>query len=203
MKHLLLDFGGVVLKTPFELRDDASRTLGPLLWAGPFDPSTDPEYVRWQNGETTEREYWHNRAAIYGLTTRKLMDHFFEPPGDRLLHMEMWGLIREHHAAGGVVGCLTNDMAAFQNASWIKAMTVISEFDFIVDGSITGFLKPHPKTYMLALEALGDPNPADVVFVDDQWINLNGATEAGITPVFFDPTDVPGSMERVRGALIA
>jgi putative hydrolase of the HAD superfamily len=203
MKHLLLDFGGVVLKTPYELRDDASKTLGPVSWAGPFDPSSDPEYVRWQSGEITEREYWHDRAASYGLTTRKLMDHFFEPPGDRLLHMEMWDLIRERHAAGGVVGCLTNDMAAFQNASWIKAMTVISEFDFIVDGSITGFLKPHPKTYELALEALGNPNPADVVFVDDQRVNLNGAIDAGITTVFFDPTDLPDSMKRVRSALAA
>jgi hypothetical protein len=56
MKHLLLDFGGVVLKSPFE------------------------------------------------------------PPGDRLLHREMSDLIRERHADGGVVGCLTNDMQAFQNA---------------------------------------------------------------------------------------
>ena len=55
--HLLLDFGGVVLKSPFELRNDASKTLGPVSWAGPFDPSTDPEYVRWQSSKITERVY--------------------------------------------------------------------------------------------------------------------------------------------------
>jgi putative hydrolase of the HAD superfamily len=201
MKPLLLDFGGVVLKTPFELRHDAERTLGPLPWAGPFDPSTDPEWVRFQNEELTERAYWKIRADNFGLSVRGLMDHFYEPPGDRLVRSEMWALIRERQAAGGIVGVLTNDLTAFQNAAWIEAMAVIGEFDFIVDGSVTGYLKPHPNAYEMALAALGNPDPADVVFVDDQWINLHGAIEAGLTSIFFDPTDVGGSMARVAKAL--
>lgn len=62
LKHLLLDFGGPVLLTPFELIAKAEKTLGNLSWRGPFDTSTDPEYVRWQAGDITEREY--GRSAV-------------------------------------------------------------------------------------------------------------------------------------------
>ena len=38
-----------------------------MSWRGPFDTSTDPDYVRWQSGELTEREYWSVRGEPYGL----------------------------------------------------------------------------------------------------------------------------------------
>jgi putative hydrolase of the HAD superfamily len=201
LKHLLLDFGGPVLLTPFELVGKASETLGPLSWRGPFDTSTDPEYVRWQAGEITEREYWSVRGEPYGLDLRGLMRHFYEPPGDYLVRPEMAALVSRHRAAGRVVGVLTNDMHAFHGSEWMESVSVIDQFDFIVDGSITGYLKPDPNAFRLALEAFGDPNPVDVVFVDDQRINLRGAEAVGMTTVFFDPTDPRGSFERIESAL--
>ena len=81
LKHLLLDFGVPVLLTPFELIGKAEETLGTISWRGPFDTTSDPEYVRWQAGEITEREYWSVRGAPYGLDLRGLMRDFYEPPG--------------------------------------------------------------------------------------------------------------------------
>jgi putative hydrolase of the HAD superfamily len=201
LQHLLLDFGGPVLLTPFELAGKAAETLGPLSWRGPFDTSTDPEYVLWQAGEITEREYWSVRGEPYGLDLRGLMRHFYEPPGDYLVRPEMAELVTRHRAAGRVVGVLTNDMHAFHGPEWMEAISVIDQFDFIVDGSITGYLKPDPNAFRLALEAFGDPDPIDVVFVDDQRANLRGAEAVGMTTVFFDPTDPGGSFERIESAL--
>ena len=113
LKHLLLDFGGPVLLTPFELVDKAAETLGPLSWRGPFDTSTDPEYVSWQSGQITEREYWLIRGEPYGLDLPGLMRHFYEPPGDYLVRPEMADLILRQRAAGRAVGMLTNDLNAF------------------------------------------------------------------------------------------
>jgi len=200
-KHLLLDFGGPVLLTPFELVDKAAETLGPLSWRGPFDTSTDPEYVSWQAGQITEREYWLIRGEPFGLDLPGLMRHFYEPPGDYLVRPKMVELILRERAAGRVVGMLTNDLSAFHGPEWKQRISVIGHFDFIVDGSVTGFLKPDPRAFHLALEAFGNPEPEDVVFVDDQRINVRGAEAVGLTAVHFDPTDPTGSFERIEAAL--
>ncbi len=202
LKHLLLDFGGPVLLTPFELVDKAAATLGPLSWRGPFDPTTDPEYVSWQAGHMTEREYWLIRGEPYGLDLHGLMRHFYEPAGDYLVRPQMADLVTRQRAAGRVVGVLTNDMDAFHGPAWKTGLSVIGQFDFIIDGSITGYLKPDPRAFRTALDAFGGPDPGDVVFVDDQQINLRGAEAVGLTTVHFDPTDPIASFERIEAALV-
>jgi putative hydrolase of the HAD superfamily len=205
VKDLLLDFGGVLLLTPFELRPAAERSLGvapgTLTWAGPFDPPSDPLWQQWQDGTVTEREYWARRAADHGLETLPFMAQFFEPGGDHLVRPEMWALVRSRRAHGGRVAILTNDLQAFHGPEWIAAVTVLGEVDALIDGSVTKVLKPDPRAYAAALDVLGDPDPASVVFVDDQRGNLAGAEACGLTAVFFDPVDVAGSMARVHAAL--
>jgi putative hydrolase of the HAD superfamily len=205
VKDLLLDFGGVLLRTPFELRHAAEESLGlapgTLSWAGPFDPPSDPLWRQWQAGEVTEREYWARRAASYGLETQTFMGGFFEPGGDHLIRIEMWDLVRAHQANGGRVGILTNDLRAFHGPEWVESITVLSEIDMLIDASITKVLKPDPAAYAAALAELGDPDPGNVVFVDDQRNNLRGAEACGMVAVFFDPVDVPGSIARVEKAL--
>ena len=207
MKDLLLDFGGVLLLTPFELRAHAERSLGlttgELGWAGPFDPPSDPLWQDWQDGTITERQYWAQRAAAHGLETRPFMGRFFEPGGDHLVRPEVWDLVRDHHAAGGRVAILTNDLAAFHGPEWIERVTVLHEVDVLIDGSVTHVLKPDPRAYEAALAALDDPDPSTVVFVDDQRGNLEGAEQCGMVAVWFDPVDVEGSLARVRAALDA
>jgi putative hydrolase of the HAD superfamily len=97
---------------------------------------------------------------------------------------------------------LTNDMNAFHGPHWKDGISVIRQFDFIVDGSITGYLKPDPRAFLLALEAFGNPDPAEVVFVDDQRINLRGAEAVGMVAVYFDPTDPVASFRRIDAALV-
>lgn len=201
LKRLLLDFGGPVLLTPFELAGKAEQTLGPMPWRGPFDHGSDHEYVRWQRNEITERDYWTMRAGEYGLDIQGLMRHFYEPAGDYLVRPAMAELISRHQAAGRPVGVLTNDMDAFHGPEWKEGISVIKQFDFIVDGSITGYLKPDPRAFRLALQAFGDPDPACVVFVDDQRSNLRGAEAVGMSTVFFDPTDPAASIDRIEAAL--
>jgi len=205
VKDLLLDFGGVLLLTPFELRHAAERSLGlppgELSWAGPFDPPSDLLWQDWQAGTITERDYWAQRAAAHGLETQAFMGQFYEPGGDHLVRQEMWDLVRSYHADGGRVAILTNDLAAFHGPQWMERVTVLGEIDILVDGSVTHVLKPDPRAYRAALAALGDPDPANVVFVDDQRGNLRGAAECGLVTVWFDPVDVEGSIARVQAAL--
>ena len=202
-RHALFDFGGPLLLTPFELIDRAERSLGVApgsLGRGPFDPDGDPRWKAWQAEEITEREYWQEKAAPFGLDIPGLMRHFFEPSGNHLVRAETWALVDEVRAAGKQAGVLTNDLSAFHGPEWREPIMVLAQVHPLVDLSLTGHLKPHPKAYEAAIEAMGVP-PDEIAFLDDQPNNVDGARRAGIAAVWFDPTDPTGSIARFRAAL--
>ena len=201
-RHLLFDFGGPVLLSPFELCDVAAPGLGVRaadLPGGPFDPA-DHDWARRVAGEITEREYWSGAAARFGLDVQQFMAHFFEPGGDHLTRAGSVDLVGDALADGRRVGLLTNDLTAFHDESWQEPISVLRRFDPLVDLSKSGTLKPHPKAYAIAIEAMGCP-AGDIVFVDDHLDNVEGGAEAGLVAVWFDITDPAGSLARVRAEL--
>jgi putative hydrolase of the HAD superfamily len=202
-RHALFDFGGPLLYTPFELNAYAEKAMGVAagsLPRGPFDPAGDPDWVAWQTGELTERSYWAKRAEPLGLTTEQYMRAFYEPSGDHLIRPETEAIVSDVQAAGFKAGLLTNDLSAFHGPAWRDPISVLKLFNPLVDLSMTGHLKPHPKAYVAAIEAM-QVEPGDMVFLDDQPNNIAGAVEAGIVSVFFDQMDVPGTIARFRHAL--
>jgi putative hydrolase of the HAD superfamily len=201
-RHLLFDFGGPVLLSPFELAAPAAASMGvdpAELGGGPFDPH-DARWAARDRGEITEREYWAGEAARFGLDIVGYMHHFYDPAGDHLVRSEAVALVDEVLSSGRRVGLLTNDLTAFHSPGWHDAVTVLRRFDPLVDLSSTGHLKPHPKAYALAIEAMG-VDPDDIVFVDDHHDNVAGGAAAGMASVWFDITDPIGSLERARAAL--
>jgi putative hydrolase of the HAD superfamily len=202
-RHALFDFGGPLLLTPFELNVHAEKAMGLAagsLPRGPSHPDGDPNWVAWQAGEITERGYWKLRAEPLGLTTEEYMRAFYEPSGNHLIRPETEALVSEVQAAGFQSALLTNDLSAFHGPKWRDPISVLKLFNPLVDLSMTGYLKPNPKAYAAAIEAMqADPN--DIVFLDDQPNNVAGAVAAGIVGVFFDPTDVAGSIANFRRAL--
>ncbi len=202
--HLLLDFGGVVLLTPFELRSYAEVSLGlpsgSLAWQGPFEPAADPLWRSFQTGEISERDYWEARAREHRLDIKAFMRHLYDPPGDHLLRPEVMELIDRTQAVGRKVGILTNDLQAFHGREWMEAFPLFSRIEAFVDASITGVLKPHPDAYKQALLEM-DEDAESVVFVDDQPINLAGSEAAGLPSVWFDVTDPAGSVAAAAASL--
>lgn len=191
-----------MLFSPFELAVPAAASMGvdpAELGGGPFDPHD----VRWaarDRGEITEREYWTGEAARFGLDIVGYMHHFYDPAGDHLVRPESVALLDEVLGSGRRVGLLTNDLTAFHAPGWHDAVTVLRRFDPLVDLSSTGHLKPHPKAYALAIEAMG-VDADDIVFLDDHHDNVAGGAAAGMASVWFDITDPIGSLERARTAL--
>lgn len=202
-RHALFDFGGPLLLTPFELHAVAAPVLGvdvASLPGGPFDPDGDGRWRAWQAGEITERDYWGERAAAVGLDTIGYMRAFYEPSGDHLVRPETAAIVAEVQQAGFRAGLLTNDLSAFHGPEWREPITVLKRVDPLVDLSLTGYLKPHPEAYAAAIEAMGAPAD-EIVFLDDQRGNVVGAEQAGLHAVYFDPTDVAGSVARFRRLL--
>lgn len=195
-KALLLDLGGPVLKTPFELLDGVTARLGApearLRWAGPFEPGSDPLWCDVVAGDVTEREYWKRRVAEASravgrpLTLKGFFGVLYDRDEEEVVRPEAVAAIGQARAAGVPVGLLTNHMAVFNTPAWIARMKVLKELDAVVDCSTLRFLKPDPRAYAAGVAALGS-DPPSTVFVDDQPSNIRGAVEAGLVAIDFDP----------------
>lgn len=198
---VLFDFGGVVLRTPFELLPDD------VAWRGPFGPpGHDTLWDRSvdQDDELHERDYWHLRSSELHPDaddpTFALMRDLYEVEEERLIRPEMVRLLERLAHDGHRLAVLTNDMRKFHGQEWVDRMTVLDRFEHVIDLSMIGFLKPAPQAYEHALKVL-DVDAADVLFVDDQPPNVNGALAAGMAAVHFDPTEVDASIARIEAAL--
>jgi len=176
---------------------------GSLTWTGPFDPEADPEWRDFQSGQMTEREYWAIQtdrfAALTGepATMPTLMGHLYDGTPEQLLRPGAVKLLRDAKAAGIPVGLLTNDLTAFHDAEWVARMTILSEFDCMVDGRTDGVMKPDAAAYELICSRMGII-PAECVFIDDQMVNLAGAEAVGLIGIYLDPTNPEPAYEKAR-----
>ena len=210
MTALVLDFGGPVLRTPFELLRGGERRMGlpegALPWTGPFDPPADDDWQRMQAHEITERDYWQRKADEFAALTgreasfRGLMDVLFAAPEDELVRPEARRLAEDARAAGVPVAVCTNDMQAFHGLEWVQSNQFLKLVDVLVDGSVEHILKPDPRIYLMVVERLGIA-AGDCVFVDDQPGNIAGAEAVGMQSVWFDVTEPASSYAEARALL--
>jgi putative hydrolase of the HAD superfamily len=207
---LVFDFGGPVLLTPFELRNQGEDRLGlergSLSWTGPFDPEADSDWRDFQNGVINEREYWKLQVGKFSelvgreTTMPELMGALYAGTESELIRPGARDLLREAKAAGIPVGMLTNDLTSFHDGDWIAGITIISEFDAMVDGRLDGIFKPEPGAYRLMCDRLEVPVEG-TVFIDDQPVNLRGAEELGMVAIHLDPRSPAGGFQEARIAL--
>ena len=209
-KGVLLDVGGVLLPTPWELLEDFEAghgwPRGTFAWRGPIDPANDPLWRSVEAGELTSGEYFDRRAAeISRLLGRSLSwpevtRLMFETPAGLAVRPEGRDLVADARAAGLRTGLLTSKLVAFLSREVVARSDLLSSFDVLLDESETGLAKPDPRAYDQAAAAMG-LDPAGIVFVDDDPANVAGATAAGMAGVHFDITDPAGSFDRVRRRL--
>ncbi|MCW2758780.1 MAG: HAD-superfamily hydrolase, subfamily variant 3 [Nocardioidaceae bacterium] len=191
-KGLLLDIGGVILRSGRELL--LARTLGePALHD--FVRRTDlagAGDVRWQamlRHEITERAYWEEVAGEIGRelgesgwVTRDLIVWLYHSPETEWLLDDMIALMNQVRDAGLRLAALTNDMLDFHGQDWVDRQRWLDLFDVVVDASTTGVLKPDPGAYRLAIEAMG-LEPGEIVYLDDMPVNVRGGAAAGLQAV--------------------
>jgi putative hydrolase of the HAD superfamily len=210
IRAVVFDFGGVVIRTPFEMAPGLERRLGlapgSIDLAGPFDPGADPLWRRFRAGEFTELGYWQRQADRHAEMIgagedrlRSLMDTLFEAPRHEVLRPDTWQLRRTLIGKGLRVAALTNDLSRFHDPAWIERMDVLDKFDPFVDLSNTGILKPDPRGYRRVLAGL-HVAAEQVLFVDDQPVNIEGAENVGMQAVHFDVLARSASIRQVLEA---
>jgi putative hydrolase of the HAD superfamily len=209
-KALLLDFGSVIQKSFFETRRPLERLLklpaGSLKWAGPFEPEGDALWQQVLSGEISERDYWGQRAREVGSMVgetwaiREFCLKHNELSTDVTLRPEVLALISDAKRSGLKFGILTNELELFHGENWLETMPFAGQIDAVVDATNTKILKPDPRAYALALEALALP-AGEVVFIDDQQRNIAGGEAVGITSLHLDITRHQACVERARALL--
>jgi putative hydrolase of the HAD superfamily len=211
VKALVLDYGGVISKTPFEtwhITEDAlGLPRGSIPHTGPLDPSRDARWRDMQAGKMTEREYWYGMIRDVGQMVGKdwtdMQTFIREGRGNDPMtntRPEALETIQMAKEAGCKLAILSNELDLFYGAEMRKKLTFLDGFDTIVDATYTKILKPDPRAFGFVTEALGLA-PEECLFVDDQRKNLAGAEEVGMPYVHFDVTDPAGSFAEVRDRL--
>jgi HAD superfamily hydrolase (TIGR01509 family) len=179
---LLLDLGGVVVPTLFEVIDD------PTFPSGPF--GKDELYAGVENGHLQERDYW---ARLADARPDLDIQHFMRT------RLQIRDEIRTMLADVGSrirVAALTNDMAHWFGPEWPMRFAELSQFDLLLEAGRSGVLKPDPAVFRWALSALHE-RAERCLFVDDLTSNLRGARAVGMEVEHFAVGDPAGSVRRI------
>lgn len=210
-RALLLDFGSVISTSLFECHRETEEILGlrpgSLTWLGPVDPSTDALWRSMLGGAITERDYWATRASELGAAvgepawdTQTMLSRVRHTDPNHTVRPRIARLIGAARAAGLRVGILSNELELFYGARFLSGMAVLRDLDAVVDATHTGILKPDPRAYDAAAQALA-VEPSRILFVDDQFRNIAGAVNAGMQVQYFELRDVDGSIAAIAARL--
>jgi putative hydrolase of the HAD superfamily len=210
-RALLLDFGSVISVSLFERHRETERLLGlpagTLAWLGPIAPETDPAWRAMQRDEMTERDYWALRARELGERVGEpgwdmptMLSRVRQVDPQAVVRPGMSRLVAATRAAGLPVGVLSNELELFYGRPFLERLPLLADMSAVVDATHTGILKPDPRAYAQAVEALGVA-AHEVLFVDDQFRNVAGAVRAGLQVQWFDLRDVDGAIAAIAARL--
>jgi putative hydrolase of the HAD superfamily len=207
---LLLDIGGVVLESGpvlvnrlADTEPELKRLLDPI---GGVAGSGDELWRAMLAGDLTERAYWAQRAAqVTGALgragdTRAMVALLYAGPAVDWLRAPTVALMAQVKAAGLRLAALTNDLVDFHGAEWVAQQSWLDTFDAVVDGSLTGILKPDPRAFAAGAQALGLP-PEQIVYLDDMPWNVAAGLAAGLRAVAMPHGDPTAALAQVRGML--
>jgi putative hydrolase of the HAD superfamily len=208
MKGLIFDFGGVMSKTLFETHCLTETALGlppnTLQWRGPFDPESDLLWQRMQTDEISERDYWLTRSKEVGamlgeewLDMQTLVKRSRSADPDQVIRPEVSIVIHNAKEKGVKLAILSNELDMFYGKELRSKLQILKHFDTIVDATYTGILKPDPRAYHFALEAIG-LNASECLFIDDQRRNIDGALAVGLSCVHFDVMNPSASCTEIQ-----
>ncbi len=193
IKALMFDFGGVISKTLFETHPVTERALGlaagTLTWRGPFAPQNDALWQQMQAEQISERDYWLVRSKEVGALLgeqwsdmQTLVKRARGAEPEQIVRPEVAQLIADAKACGLRLAILSNELELFYGAQLREKLTLLKQFELIVDATYTGILKPDPRAYRACLDGLG-LSANECLMIDDQPRNVRGAQALGLPAI--------------------
>lgn len=200
---VLLDFGGVFTASPFEALRlvgearglDPARVMAVVF--GSYDDDTDHP---WHRAERGELALDLARAEITALGRAEGFEiDLFDVLGSMAgegggVRADVVDRTRALRQAGLRVGLVTNNVIELREL-WRALLPVDELFDVVVDSSEVGVRKPDARIFHLALDQLGEIDPARAVFADDHPGNVVAARRLGLHGVVVAPEHGPALVE--------
>jgi putative hydrolase of the HAD superfamily len=199
IEAVLLDFGGVILSSPFEAFNDYEMTAGlPRDFIRTVN-STNPDTNAWallERSDISPIEFDDRFASESAALGHRV-------PGADVLALlagavrpEMVVALDRVIAAGFATACLTNNVLGENPRRDVDA--VMDRFDHVIESSKVGVRKPEVRFYEVACETVG-VEPSACVFLDDLGINLKPARAMGMTTI--KVLDAPGAIAALESVL--
>jgi putative hydrolase of the HAD superfamily len=193
LRAVISDFGGVLTNHLIEafaaFQDETGISMEQLGRGMQRVSDRDGEYplFRLERGEVTEQDFLDDlRWALEPeLGHRPTLHRFREVYFDALHANEpMLEVMRELRDGGYRMAILTNNVREWEEL-WRAKLPVDEIFELVVDSAWVGMRKPDPRIYELTVSRLGDLEPPECLFVDDNELNVEAARELGMTAVQF------------------
>ena len=204
---VISDFGGV-LTTPLvqsfaAVQDQTGIPFEELGMAMATIAEQDGKHPLYQLeiGKLTEGDFLSKLgdALEPALGHRPELHRFREIYFDALHPNEpMFDLMREAKDGGFRMALLTNNVREWEPL-WRSMLPVDEIFELVVDSGFVGCRKPDREIYDLTLERLGNPIPAECLFIDDTDVNCDAARELGMAAVHYVHNDQ--AIPEIRSAL--
>ncbi len=146
--------------------------------------STDNEVLGYERGAvTTDKFFAHLKKRLeYKGAAKELRAAFteiFTPIAD---HIALAALLAPHYPLAIISN--TND-AHITHAE--EVYSFFSLFPARIYSHRVGAMKPQPEIYQAAREAVGNPDPTEMLFIDDLEANIVGAVALGWQTIHLRP----------------
>lgn len=181
---VVFDYGEVISRSPSE---SARAALEELAGVDPqrFRESYDAHRDGLDRGTTSIRDYWMLVAADTGAHWSEARIHELwvaDFTGWISVDPEVFDVIADLHAGGTRVALLSN--AGFDFASPFRYSPIARFFERMFVSAEMLKLKPEADIYLEVARELGI-TCAEMVFIDNKQVNVDGAVSLGITAHHF------------------
>ena len=184
IKAVIWDYGGVLVRT-----EDPSgrRQWEQKLGLSPYDIDRvvldSQSWVQAQCGEISEEDYWTEVRLRLGLDKKAIQDFrrdFYI--GDRVnpVVLDIITRLRPHYKQAVLSNAAPSLLGTLRDRFHIAHL-----FDVIIISASIRVMKPDPRAYRAALDALR-LRAEETVFIDDLRENIQGAKQLGMHAIHFD-----------------
>jgi putative hydrolase of the HAD superfamily len=196
VRAVFFDLGGVILRTEYQSpRQQLAERLGMEyddLDRIVFDSESGIQAAR---GAITSQQHWE---AVMKRLKRPIEEmpairkEFFA--GD-IIDRDILNFLRNLRSTHKT-GLISNNWSDLRE--YLTHEKMIDAFEHIIISAEVGVAKPEPEIFRIALDQAG-VKPAEAVFVDDFYVNIEGCEKVGMKGIHFK--DAQTAMQQLKQLL--
>lgn len=186
---LLIDVGGVVIKSGWELLSEVSAGEVQQDLMGPFSGGMDSDWLEWRSRTMSEHDYWQRWstrvADRYPALTDPIRDvHLRSRHPHRAEVLEVAAALRD---AGIRLAAVSNGVRQRIGLGWYSDIVGNGPLKTLFEATALGVRKPGTEFFARCAAELESPLPK-VGYVDDNPDYVAAARKLGLACRWFDVT---------------